>query len=187
MPAGETPGLCPVLRLKVESWRPCPYASQVFPEETLRPDAGCPHPQCRVIDDLLSKAYDAPAPMGRTGNSLSHLMPALSTSLQQATIKASATGLSDASPQAFALVSRVLGRQISTLVQTRRQVWRGRHPCQSHVEGSSVVEPGELLGLDATPAPQIDRLGTHNTFIIIFCDRCELLNPELLKLNPINN
>ncbi|CAL8358264.1 unnamed protein product [Boreogadus saida] len=93
------------------------------PDQALRPDARCPRPQCRVTDDLLSKAYDAAARMGRIGNSLSHLMLALSTSLQQAAVEPSTQDLSDASLQDFALMSRELGRVMSTLVQTRRQVW----------------------------------------------------------------
>ena len=56
----------------------------VSPEEALRPDARCPHPKCRVTDQLLSKAYDAAALMGRRSNSMSHLMLALSASLQEA-------------------------------------------------------------------------------------------------------
>ena len=44
------------------------------PDEALRPDARCPRPQCRVTDNLLSKAYDSAARMGRIGNSLSHLL-----------------------------------------------------------------------------------------------------------------
>ncbi|MEQ2185321.1 hypothetical protein GOODEAATRI_017014 [Goodea atripinnis] len=46
----------------------------VLPNEALRPNARCPRPQCRVTDDLLSRAYDSGARMGRIGNSLSHLM-----------------------------------------------------------------------------------------------------------------
>ena len=64
-----------------------------------------PSTQCRVTDDLLTKAYDAAARMGRIGNSLSHLMLALSASLQQEALGASSTSLSDASLQAFALMS----------------------------------------------------------------------------------
>ncbi|CAL8379054.1 unnamed protein product [Boreogadus saida] len=45
--------------------------------------------QCRVTDDLLSKAYDVAARMGRIGNSLSHLLLGLSTSLQQAQVEMS--------------------------------------------------------------------------------------------------
>ena len=56
------------------------------PDEALRPNARCPWPQCRVTDDLLSKTYDAAARMGRIGNSLSHLLLVLSTSLQPAQV-----------------------------------------------------------------------------------------------------
>lgn len=34
----------------------------VSPDEALRPEAWCPRPQCRVTDDLLSKAYDTATP-----------------------------------------------------------------------------------------------------------------------------
>ena len=61
----------------------------VLPDEALGPDARYPRPQCRVTDDVLSKAYDAAARIGRIGNSLSHLMLALSASLQEATLDAS--------------------------------------------------------------------------------------------------
>ncbi|KAK0147606.1 hypothetical protein N1851_012909 [Merluccius polli] len=82
------------------------------PDEALRPDARCPRPQCRVTDDLLTKAYDSAARMGRIGNSLSHLLLGLSTSLQQAQVEPSLQSLSDASLQAFALMARELGRTI---------------------------------------------------------------------------
>ncbi|KAK0146804.1 hypothetical protein N1851_013823 [Merluccius polli] len=98
------------------------------PDEALRPDARCPRPQCRVTDDLLTKAYDSAARMGRIGNSLSHLLLGLSTSLQQAQVEPSLQSLSDASLQAFALMARELGRTMSTLVQTRRQVWLAQSP-----------------------------------------------------------
>lgn len=81
----------------------------VSPEEAMRPDTRCPRPQCQVTDYLLCKAYDGAARMGRIGNSLSHLMLALSASLQHTAVDASSTSLSDASLQAFALMSRSLG------------------------------------------------------------------------------
>ena len=98
------------------------------PDEALRPDARCPRQQCRVTDDLLTKAYDSAARMGRIGNSLSHLLLGLSTSLQQAQVEPALQSLSDASLQAFALMSREFGRTMSTLVQTRRQVWLAQSP-----------------------------------------------------------
>ncbi|XP_056269652.1 uncharacterized protein LOC130193228 [Pseudoliparis swirei] len=39
----------------------------VSPEETLRPEARCPRPQCRATDELLSQAYNTAARMGRIG------------------------------------------------------------------------------------------------------------------------
>ncbi|KAK0136266.1 hypothetical protein N1851_027838 [Merluccius polli] len=125
------------------------------PDEALRPDARCPRPQCRVTEDLLSKAYDSAARMGRIGNSLSHLLLGLSTSLQQAQVEPSLQTLSDASLQAFALMARELGRTISTLVQTRRQVWLAQSPltetCRK-VLRAVPVEPGELFGAAALEA-----------------------------------
>lgn len=124
-------------------------ALSVSPDEALRPDARRPCLQCRVTDDLLSKAYDAAARMGRIGNSMSHLMLALSASLQEASLDASVHSFSDAYLQAFALMSRELGRLMSTLIQACRQVWLAQSPlteaCRRTLH-SFPVEPGELFG-----------------------------------------
>ncbi len=52
------------------------------PEEVLRPNVLCPHPQCRITDDLLIQAHNTAARKGHIGNSLFHLKLALSQSLQ---------------------------------------------------------------------------------------------------------
>ncbi len=125
------------------------------PNETLRPDARCPRPQCRVTDNLLSKAYDTAAHMGRIGNYLSHLMLALSASLQQTSLHPSVVNFSDASLQAFPLMTRELGCMISTLVQARRQVWLAQSPLTDtcwRVLRSAPVELGELFGPAAIEA-----------------------------------
>ncbi|KAK0136957.1 hypothetical protein N1851_026823 [Merluccius polli] len=151
---------CPDLGSQVGLGRMLPVepaiASLILaPDEALRPDARCPRPQCRVTDDLLTKAYDSAARMGRIGNSLSHLLLGLSTSLQQAQVEPSLQSLSDASLQAFALMARELGRTMSTLVQTRRQVWLAQSPltetCRK-VLRAVPVEPGELFGAAALEA-----------------------------------
>jgi hypothetical protein len=49
-------------------------------------------------------------------------MPALTASLQEVAVDAPANDFSYASLQAFALMSRELGRLMSALVQARRQV-----------------------------------------------------------------
>ncbi|KAK0141923.1 hypothetical protein N1851_020394 [Merluccius polli] len=73
-------------------------------------DARCPRPQCRITDDFLVKCYDTAARMGRIGNSWSHLILALSQSLQSSSVDASVHSLSDGSLQVFALMTRELGR-----------------------------------------------------------------------------
>ncbi|MEQ2163607.1 hypothetical protein GOODEAATRI_031972, partial [Goodea atripinnis] len=102
------------------------------PDEALRTNARCPRPQCRVTDDLLCRAYDSGARMGRIGNSHSHLMLGLSSSLESVPLDQSTQGLLDAILQAFALMTRELGRTLSTLVHARRQVWLAQ---------SSLTEP----------------------------------------------
>ena len=78
--------------------KPAIAALIVLHDEALRPDARCPRPQCQAADDLLSKAYDAAAAcMGCIGNSLSHLMLALSASLQEAMLETSVHSFGDVS------------------------------------------------------------------------------------------
>ncbi|CAL8255672.1 unnamed protein product [Boreogadus saida] len=117
----------------------------------------CPRPQCRVTDDLLSKAYDAAARMGRIGNSLSHLLLGLSTSLQQAQVEPSLQSLRDASLQAFALMSRELGRTMSTLVQTRRQSPSGAF--------SHLITPVAYEGLSGLRNSQRMAFGPPNAYL----------------------
>lgn len=88
----------------------------------LRTNASCPRPQCCVTDELLCRAYDAGSRMGRVGNSLSHLLLSLASSLEGLNVDAPTLGLLDTSLQAFAFMSRELGRLLSTLTQARRQV-----------------------------------------------------------------
>ncbi|MED6240341.1 hypothetical protein ATANTOWER_019664 [Ataeniobius toweri] len=84
----------------------------VPPDEALRPNARCPRPQCHITDDLLCRAYNSGAWMGRIGNSLSHLLLGLSSSLESVPLDQSTQGLLDASLQAFALMTRELGRTL---------------------------------------------------------------------------
>lgn len=127
----------------------------VSPDEALRQDVRCPRAQCRITDGLLCRAYNAGARAGRLGNSLAHLMFALSASLQAGDGAAAAVGFSDAALQAFALMTRELGRLMSFLVQTRRQVWLAQstltESCRRTLR-SVPVEPGELFGSAALEA-----------------------------------
>ncbi|XP_062279213.1 uncharacterized protein LOC133984014 [Scomber scombrus] len=165
---------------------PTKAAVIVSPDEALRPDARCPRPQCRVTDDLLCKAYDAAA---RIGNSPSHLMLALSASLQEATLDASVHSFGETSLQAFALMSRELGHLMSTVVQARRKVWLAQSPltetCRRTLR-SVPVEPG--LGVLQLPLGAalshrlypVSTLGLSDLFN-------SLLNGGLRAFEPLND
>ncbi|MEQ2188721.1 hypothetical protein GOODEAATRI_017886, partial [Goodea atripinnis] len=91
-------------------------------------------------------AYDSGARMGHIGNSLFHLMLGLSSSLESVPLDQLTQGLLNASLQAFALMTRELGRTLSTLVHARRQMWLAQssltEPCRRTLRALPVV-PGE--------------------------------------------
>ncbi len=121
----------------------------VSPDEALCQNARCPSPQCRITDDLRTRAYDAGGRAGRIGNSLSYIMLALPASLQEDSGDPSFRSLSDASLYAFGLITRELGRMMSTLVQARCQVWlvqANLTEASRRTLRSLPVEPGELFG-----------------------------------------
>eukprot|EP00064_Thunnus_orientalis_P007243 superscaffoldBa00000791_g7263 len=75
--------------------------------------------------------------MGRIGNSLSHLVLALSQTLQTAGVDALTQSLSDASFQGFAFMTRELDRLMSTLTLAQRKMWTLR---------TLSVIPGQMFG-----------------------------------------
>lgn len=119
------------------------------PEEVLRTNGRCHHPQWQITDNLLIQAYNTAARMGHIGNSLSHLMLALSESLQASGSDTTSQDLSNASLQAVAFMTGELGRLMSTLTQTRWQVWLSQSPlsevCRRTLRDLPVV-PGQLFG-----------------------------------------
>ncbi|KAK7907527.1 hypothetical protein WMY93_016139 [Mugilogobius chulae] len=123
-----------------------------------------PKPTMSCNDELLCKAYDAGARMGRMGNSLSHLLLGLASSLEAVGIDTPTQGLVDTSLQTFALMSRELGRLLSTLTQVRRQVWLAQSPltetCRRTLRALPVV-PGELFGAAAQEALQRTALASQ--------------------------
>ncbi|MEQ2182576.1 hypothetical protein GOODEAATRI_023766, partial [Goodea atripinnis] len=145
----------PCMRRPSLGWAACPHVESAIasliipPDEALRPNARCPQLQCRVTDDLLCRAYNSGAQMGRIGNSLSHLLLGLSSSLESVPLDQSTQGLLVASLQAFALMTRELGCTLSTLVHAQRQVWLAQSsftkPCRRTLKVLPVV-PGELFG-----------------------------------------
>ncbi|KAL2077918.1 hypothetical protein ACEWY4_025603 [Coilia grayii] len=134
---------------------PSVAALVLSPGKALRPDARCPRPQCRLTDDLIVKSYDTAARMGRIGNSMSHLLLAMSQTLQGADLDPSVRDLSDTSLQAFAFMTRELGRLMSSLTLARRQIWLAQSPLLEPYRKAlrcRPVVPGELFGPAAQQA-----------------------------------
>lgn len=132
---------------------PSMAALVLSPNEALRPDARCPRAQCRITDDLIVRGYDTAARMGRIGNSMSHLLLALSQTLQGS--DGGSQELCEAALQAFAYSSRELGRLMSFLTLARRQIWLAQSPLAEpdrRVLRSLPVLPGELFGQAAQQA-----------------------------------
>ena len=134
---------------------PSVAALVLSPGEALRPDARCPQPQCRLTDDHIVRGYNTAARMGRIGNSMSHLILALSQTLQASDVDPSVRDLSDASLQAFGFMTRELGRLMSSLTLARRQIWLAQSPLLEPYRRALrtlPVVPGELFGPAAQQA-----------------------------------
>src|SRR4029434_7163925 len=82
----------------------------------------------RMTDDLIVKSDDAAARTARIGNSMSHLMLSLTQTLQVTEDASASQGLCDSSLQAFAYMSRELGRLMSYLTLAGRQIWVAQSP-----------------------------------------------------------
>ncbi|KAL7401322.1 hypothetical protein ABVT39_026370 [Epinephelus coioides] len=124
-------------------------------DEAMKSDPKCPSAQCKVTDDYVCKAYNTAARVSRLGNTLSHLLHALSASLQEAQVDDSVCDICDVSLQAFAYQTRELGRLMSRLAHTRHHVWLAQSPLTEatrRVLRQVPAEPGELFGSAALEA-----------------------------------
>lgn len=143
---GPMPGIEPTLAAII-----------VSPDEALRPSARCPRPQCRITDDYICRGYEAAARAARIGNSMSHMLLALSQSVQSSEVEPPIRDLTDSLLQAFAYVAREQGRVMSHLTSARRQVWLAQSPlseqCRKSLRSLPVV-PGHLFGPAAQEALQ---------------------------------
>lgn len=77
---------------------------------------------------LLARSYNIVACIGRFGNSLSHLILVLSQVLQQAGADSTSQTLKHAFLQAFASMSRELGRLMLSVALDCHQVWLAEVP-----------------------------------------------------------
>ncbi|MEQ2180016.1 hypothetical protein GOODEAATRI_031147 [Goodea atripinnis] len=108
--------------------------------------------------------------MGRIGNSLSHLMLGLFCSVESVPLDQLTQGLLDASLQAFALMTRELGRTPSMLVHAWRQVWLAQssltEPCRRTLRAIPVV-PEELFGSAALEALERTAQPVHSLLLVL--------------------
>lgn len=95
--------------------------------------------RCRITDEFISRAYNSSAQAGHLGNSLAHLMFALSASLQGVDGTTAARGFNDAALQSFALLMKELGRIMSYLFQACHSFGLLSLPCLRCAEGQSTV------------------------------------------------
>ncbi|KAJ8277658.1 hypothetical protein GJAV_G00078190 [Gymnothorax javanicus] len=110
-------------------------ALALTPGEAFRPDARCPLPQCHMTDDQIIRSYDTAAQISCIDNSMSHLILALSNTLQTLVADHSAQSLSESSLQAFLYLSRELDK---SLVLLRNRPWSV--VCRLHkLDGSSLA------------------------------------------------
>lgn len=100
---------------RMQTIEPALAALILSPDEALKPDARCPRPQCHLTDDFIGKSYEAAARAARIGNSMSHMILAQSQARLSSGADASLQSLSEASLQAFAFMSRELGRLMASL------------------------------------------------------------------------
>lgn len=93
--------------------------------------------------------------MGRLGSSLSHLLLALSTSLQEVQVNGSFRDICKVSLQAFAYQRREWGRLMATLIHTRRHAWLAQLSLMEVTR--ELFGSATLTALDRTPEADITR------------------------------
>ncbi|MEQ2179626.1 hypothetical protein GOODEAATRI_027079 [Goodea atripinnis] len=109
-------------------------------------------------DELLCCGHNSEVRMGWIGNSLSHLLLSLSSSLESVSLDQSTQGMVHASLQAFAFMMRELGHSLSMLVHDWHQVWLAQShltdPCRQTLNALPVL-PEKLLGSTVLEADNI--------------------------------
>lgn len=137
------------------SIEPSVAALIVSPDEALRENVRCPNVECRRTDELLSRAYNSTASLGRVSNSLAHMLVALHSSLSEVSSDPLVSELTELALQAMGVVANHCGITLGTLVQARRQVWLAQSSlpevCRNNLRRLPLV-PGRIFGPAAQEA-----------------------------------
>ncbi len=127
----------------------------VSPDEVLRVNVRCPNVECRCTDELLSRAYNATASLGRVSNSLAHMLVALHSSLRETSSDPLVTDLCELTLQTMGVIANHCGTALGTLVQARRQVRLAQssllEACRNNLRRLPLV-PGQIFGPAAQEA-----------------------------------
>ncbi|KAL1248068.1 hypothetical protein QQF64_023444 [Cirrhinus molitorella] len=119
----------------------------VPPDEALRQDPRCPNMECRRTDNLIGKIYNSSAYLGRTVNTLAHLLLAINALLSSP--DTTATELVNVVLQSVGSIAGHCGKVMGLLVQARHQVWIAQsplsEPCRATVHQLPLV-PGQIVG-----------------------------------------
>lgn len=125
----------------------------VPPDEALRQDPRCPNMECRRTDNLIGKIYNSTACLGRTVNTLAHVLLAIIASLNSP--EATAAELVNVALRSVGSIAGHCGKAMGLLVQARRQVWIAQspfsEPCRAALRQLPLV-PGQIFGPAAQEA-----------------------------------
>ncbi len=125
----------------------------VLPDEALRQDPRCPNMECRRTDNLIGKINNSMACLGRTVNTLAHLLLAINASLSSP--DTTATELVNVALRSVGSIAGHCGKVMGLLVQARRQVWIAQSPlsesCRAALRQLPLV-PGQIFGPAAQEA-----------------------------------
>lgn len=119
------------------------------PDEAVKPDPKCPSAQCKITDDYICRAYASAARAARFGNTLSHFLTLITTSVQETGSDDLASDACDAALHTFAYLTKALGDVLATLVHTRRHVWLAQSALPESTRRALrnlPTEPGVLFG-----------------------------------------
>lgn len=126
----------------------------VSPDEALRTDPRCPSPECRRTDNLVCRAYNTQATMGRVLNTMAHVLLALQTTIQPSS-DAAMSELVDTALQGIGALAKQCGKSMGLLLQARRQIWVAQSPLPDaarNVLRQLPLAPGQLFGPAAQEA-----------------------------------
>ncbi len=118
------------------------------PDEALRQDPRCPNMECRRMDNSIGKIYNSTACLGRTVNTLAHLLLAINASLSSP--DTTDTELVNVALRSVGSIAGHCGKVIGSLDQVSRcQVWIEQSPLSESCRAALLqlpLVPSQIFG-----------------------------------------